>query len=414
MKNLKIVMIVFLSCFTLFLCSMLGIALASGSGSGWFLHNREGSSTPGRYSLVQEKEIPIADIEDVLKEIHIDFGMNSHDVYFYQGDSDALVIREYLNYTPDEGQLSIVALESKELVIRGKRQGFFSFSLFSFQSQDGYVEIYLPDLPEYALESLWVKTVSGQIRSEVPFPLQDRFQATSTSGDITFPTVMAGTFQATSTSGDIYFQSIEADTLSLTTTSGDILLEQTAGTVKCSTTSGEITLSKAKGDTTVSSTSGDMDLGTLEGQMSLSSTSGDISLQGGTGHLHASTVSGDVRSDYLDGDFQLNTTSGTLSLLDGKGCGKAGSVSGDIRICLQELNGDLAISTTSGYVDCKLPGDTSLSLEFKSVSGDCSTFFDEALSFNKKGNQAKGQYGSDPAWNMSVSTTSGDLRILEY
>ena len=102
MKNLKIVMIVFLSCFTLFLCSMLGIALASGSGSGWFLHN-QGNSTPGRYSLVQEKEIPIADLEDVLKEIHIDFGMNSHDVYFYQGDSDALVIREYLNYTPDEG-----------------------------------------------------------------------------------------------------------------------------------------------------------------------------------------------------------------------------------------------------------------------------------------------------------------------
>lgn len=87
-------------------------------------------------------------------------------------------------------------------------------------------------------------------------------------------------------------------------------------------------------------------------------------------------------------------------------------MSGDIRIFLDELQGGLDISTTSGDVSLQLPKTASLSLHFSSTSGECVTFFDEELSFNKKGNKAEGQHGGGEH-SIDVSTVSGDLSISE-
>ena len=57
--------------------------------------------------------------------------------------------------------------------------------------------------------------------------------------------------------------------------------------------------------------------------------------------------------------------------------------------------------------------DSAFAFNYSSTSGDCSTFFDDVLSFNKKGTEAKGQYGVADGKSIIVSTVSGDLRITK-
>ena len=44
-------------------------------------------------------------------------------------------------------------------------------------------------------------------------------------------------------------------------------------------------------------------------------------------------------------------------------------------------------------------------------SGGINTDFEKELSFNKKGNQARGDVGSDPRWTVDVRTGSGNVRV---
>ncbi len=60
------------------------------------------------------------------------------------------------------------------------------------------------------------------------------------------------------------------------------------------------------------------------------------------------------------------------------------------------------------------PSEPGFNLEFDSESGVCNTFFDEQLSLSKKGTHAEGSCGNGGDAKVKVSTTSGDLRILEY
>ena len=102
-----------------------------------------------------------------------------------------------------------------------------------------------------------------------------------------------------------------------------------------------------------------------------------------------------------------------MRIANGTGQGRAETISGYVQIFLAELAGDLNISTTSGEVYLRVPETVSLPLDFDSTSGDCSTFFDDQLSFNKKGNKVDGQYRGGER-QVQVSTTSGDLRISQY
>ena len=62
----------------------------------------------------------------------------------------------------------------------------------------------------------------------------------------------------------------------------------------------------------------------------------------------------------------------------------------------------------------QIPDNASFALDFDSTSGECNTFFDDMLTFNKKGNHAEGIYGNSSDSEITVSTVSGDLRITRY
>lgn len=411
MRNLKIITIIFLAGAAVCLSAILYLALSQGYrlGNRFGMNGDSNVQNPGNYSLALEKEL---DAESV-RSLKIDYGRAYNDVYFYATDGDAILIREYMNFTPRESQISAVELNGQELSIRGtqRRSGFFSS--FSVTFQHAYTEVYMPAGLADGLEELYVKTVSGDIFSDVSFYAQKGFYASSTSGDILFPEIKAGQIQIASTSGNIRLTDAAAESIHLSTVSGDISVEQAEGDTAVSATSGNVTLGHMDGDIRISTISGDMSVGEAKGSMTFSSTSGIQRLQNGTGSFEADTTSGDILVERLDGNFNIQTTSGDFALSEGSGCGGVETISGEVRIFLRELNGDLDVSTTSGNVNFRLPGTGSWILNFDSASGECSTFFDDQLQFNKRGNHAEGQYG-DGGKIIEVSTTSGDLKITEY
>lgn len=294
MKTLKIVLIIILCGIMLFLGVFLAFALKT-DRRGW---NTTPNGLTGNYELVLNEEVSAEGINS----LSVQYGMNSNDVFFFEGTEDKIVIKEYLNFTPEENEISTIQNKDGELVVKGKkRDGFFSFGFFG--GRDGYVEIYLPS--GFA-GNLSVATVSGDIRTERDF-------------------VQMGQLRLSSTSGDICFTKIEADSVRI------------------------------------------------------------------------STVSGEIRAAELIGNADLSTTSG------------------DIRVFLKELQGDFSVSTVSGEVSLALPSDAAFDFSFHSVSGECNTFFDDELSFNKKGTDADGTHGSGSNLpKVKISGTSGDLRITEY
>lgn len=399
MRRIKIATIIFLVCAGICLCAILSYALMM-EPAGW-------GESRAFYSMVQEVEIEAEQI----RNLRIDYGGTSNDVFFYEGTGDTILIREYMNYTPKDNQVSSIEQDGETLLVKGTRKRLFSF--FLFHSGDAYTEIYLPAGFAEKLRNMEVKTVSGEIRSEISFILEENFRASSTSGDLFFPGIQAEKTGASSTSGNICLENVTAADISVSTTSGDIALGRVRGDTRLSSTSGKLTLTELEGDLKASTTSGDIILGEIDGGTDVSSTSGDIRLERAGGNLDSETTSGDIRVKTLEGAFELNTTSGTISVLGGEGQGNADSVSGDIRIVLANPTGNFTVSTTSGNVDFQLPETEGYSLSFDSTSGECNTFFDGELSFSKKGNRADGKYGNG-ARAIRVSTVSGDLRIIEW
>lgn len=360
MKTIKIVLITILCGLIVLLGAMLGYGVRA--------ENRGYHGFGNRYELAKEWEVPASDIES----LYINYGMNSNDVYLYEGTGDNIVIREYTNFKDKEEWLSTVGQEGSRLVVRGQRRSFGFFHIGGFDN-DAYVEIYLPSGIFAEIE---IVTTSGDICSERDFE-------------------GVRSFAVESSSGDIRFQSVEAGKITANASSGSITFDYAVGAVSAHASSGDICFRQITGDTVIST------------------SSGDIQVLGGAGLRNISASSGTIRLADVDGRFSLKTTSGEICLEGGKGYGEAEASSGDVSISLYYLEGNLRIGTTSGDVSIKIPADTSFAFVFESASGDCSTFFDEALSFNKRGTSVKGDYGSSPDKTISISTSSGSAYIRE-
>lgn len=382
MKALKIAAICIFGGLALFFILILWRGMPRGTWS-WQLGGARVETVPN-YELVQEKDLPAESIDSL--EIKY---RNFMSVIFYENSDDTILIREYLNFTPGENQLSEIKAAGDTVTVQGPKTNFYTGSFLP--APNGYTEIWLPSK---LYDSLSVQTVSGDIRSDFP--------------------LAAGTLTANSTSGDITFPDLETDKTSVSSTSGDILLSSVSGdSVSLSTTSGDIVSGGLSGESTVSTTSGDITTA-LPGGGTVSTTSGEVRIAQAGQKLSVSSVSGDIRVESLNAPFRFNTTSGEIIVESGAGSGKASSVSGDIRLSLTDaLNGSLSLNTTSGDIWLTLPEASSFYLDFDSTSGDCSTFFDDRLSFNKRGNQANGEYGGNSKNKLNVSTTSGNLRITK-
>lgn len=399
MKGIRIAWIAILSIVVLGLCVLLGYGL-----SGRF--HPEGSNTAmgtGSVSLLQEQQFDVSNIETLT----VNYEKNSQDVFLYEGEGNVIVVREYANYAVEEEMLSRIGLSGSTLTVQGVREKGSWVSL----NRCRYTEILLP--ADYA-GAVEIATASGEIGIDRELALKKELKLSSTSGDIMVGKAAASELRISSTSGEVRTGDLAAETLFIGTTSGDITTGKAAASeLRISATSGEVRLGTLTAETFfIETNSGDITTAeAAASELRISSTSGEVRTGDLTAEkLRIGTTSGDIHVTGAEGEFSISSASGTVMLDDGSGCGTVETTSGDIRLSFAALTGELTVDSTSGEVVIKLPEATALDFSAATVSGEISTFFDELLSFSKKGDRASGSVGSgDHA--LKITTTSGDIRI---
>lgn len=371
MRQTKLILIAILSGVFLLLGAVLVLEI---TGHGLFWGNRgfsvsiEEENDPKTYTKVLEYETEASQI----KELNLLFDKNSNEIFFYESDSEKIVIQEYVNWKPSERETTTVEEQNGILTVTGRRRNT-GLIFLGFNSRHGYVKVYLPASYQGSLK---VSALSGDISADVDLILGEKAK-----------------FKASTTSGDVDLLKVQAEKADISSVSGELTVQEITGDTSFSTTSGDITVKKVTGD------------------MKFSTTSGEIEVLQGQGSCKAGTVSGDVQLSALQGSFDISTTSGAVEVYGNIGGGEVSTVSGDIRLAFDALQTDLDISSTSGEVQIYLPEDTSIDFDASTTSGGISTFFDPSLSFNKKGNKASGVYGSGTPLRVEVDTTSGDVTV---
>lgn len=357
MKGLKITLIAVLGVVVVGLCVLLGYGLSRGDSARWEILSSNAE-------LVQEKEFSVEDID----KLNILYDKSGNDVTIYESDGSTVIVREFANFAVKDSELAEIKLSGSTLSVKGPKRVNNMVSVNRYM----YTEIWLPAGYEGEIS---VKTVSGEISVDRELSLQQKLKLSSTSGDITTKNVAAEQVMIASTSGEVRTGELTAKEIEISTTSGDIRLDKAAGRLLATSTSGEVTVSDGSGERKVSTTSGDIRISGIDSKFSVSSTSGEVTLEGQSGF------------------------------------GTVGTTSGDTRLSIAQLTGDLDISTSSGEVTLQLSRDESLQFKANTGSGTISTFFDDVLSFSKKGDRAEGSIGNDSKNKVTVTTTSGDIRV---
>jgi DUF4097 and DUF4098 domain-containing protein YvlB len=288
-----------------------------------------------------------------LKDItSLNIRYNSEDITFYTSDSEELVFKEYMNYKPKKEDLSQIEINGNQLSIHDGRE-FTNFSIWPC-IKNHKVEIYLP---EGYSNSLNVTSSSGNIHSSTVLKLSG-LNAKSTSGNIRF--------------GEVYADRINADA-----------------------SSGNINFELAQGDRQFSATSGNIKVMGGSGDSQFQASSGNITIENASGYLDVSSSSGEIRVSSQAGGGRLKASSGNIDLE------------------LASLTDNLDLHASSGNVNLDLTGDTSFRFTADASSGDIRTFFDDNLSYSKRGNSAHGDVGSNPVYEINIETNSGNIRVSD-
>ena len=288
---------------------------------------------------------------DMSKVEEVAIKYSSEDVVFYIGDTQELVLKEYMSYKPKERDFSTGYVEDGKVVIEGKKN---HFSLFHFGTKSSREEIYLPK--SYA-GSVTVSTASGNIKSDEVLNLS-LFFADTASGDIRM--------------NEIYASSIHAGTAS-----------------------------------------GNINMNLAEGSRDLSTASGNITVLGGAGDTEADTASGNIKLENAQGILELGCASGDIKVMGAAGGGEFETASGNVSLQFDEITASIDAQSTSGNVKLQMPQNTAFTLEAATTSGNINTFFDDQLQYNKKGNKASGALNGASDLVISLETTSGNIKVLD-
>lgn len=166
------------------------------------------------------------------------------------------------------------------------------------------------------------------------------------------------------------------------------------------------------GSMTVTAGSGNVKWNSAEAEeVSFQAGSGNINLSDIKGNIRLQTGSGNISGDYLSGNISASAGSGNITLTEFSGGGTVTAKSGNLRVEMLKVESDIRMQTGSGNMKLKVPQDLQFGLEIQTGSGNINTDFDEALSFNKKGNHAQGVVGGKTDVNIFLEAGSGNVKV---
>jgi len=163
---------------------------------------------------------------------------------------------------------------------------------------------------------------------------------------------------------------------------------------KINTASGEIHIQGSQGNVNLQTISGSIWVGSM-GSGEVKSTSGDITVASCKGDLKASTVSGDAHFESCFGSVNIGTTSGDVTVKN-----------------LLVTGGESNIKSISGDINISVDKNSSVTCTFSTLSGDVRINGFKELS-NIELEHKKGFIVGDGKSIMTISTTSGDIKVME-
>lgn len=140
--------------------------------------------------------------------------------------------------------------------------------------------------------------------------------------------------------------------------------------------------------------------------------SGNITLGHMAGNLEVRTGSGNIKVNGSSGNISMKAGSGNITAEGLSGQGSMEAVSGNIKADAFEITGDMSLKTSSGNIRLTLPEELSFQLQVQTGSGNIRTDFEEAVVYNKKGNQAEGTLGENPSCLIQAEANSGNVHIM--
>ncbi|MFV0394064.1 MAG: DUF4097 family beta strand repeat-containing protein [Coprobacillaceae bacterium] len=342
----------------------------------------------GRISLFEDRfQTKLINTQTVsMEEVsNISIQGYSSEIVFIETESEEMTIKEY-GTNMIKGPFVNVDKKGEQLYLEVDEDAFRTFIILG--SNHKYFEVYLPSSYQGSLD---VETNSGDIESKMNLELSNcKIQASS---------------------GYIDLQKVKSENILLSTSSGDIDVKELEGKSEVKASSGYINMERAIGDINSSANSGDITLKNIIVNIEVETSSGYIDVEHITGNVTASAQSGDINLDKVEGMINLKTTSGYIEAYGITGAGDITTSSGDIELRMTTLTNNLNLQTSSGYIDCELPKDTSFAFEANSNSGDIETDFEDDLNYNKDGSSVKGNIGDTSDITINLETSSGDIEL---
>ena len=211
-----------------------------------------------------------------------------------------------------------------------------------------------------------------------------------------------------SASGDLETSGL-AGPQSLETTSGDLQVRDARGPLEAGTVSGEVEadgLARAR----LRSVSGDVSVRRAGGPLDVRTTSGDIELRGVTDSLSVSSVSGDIRVDAAPRGFSAGTTSGGITI-EGEAGGlvRVSSTAGDVTLGLLATVRRADVTTVSGDIHLRLPGNLGCTLGLRTSSGTLDTAVPLRVRTVSRREMTGVVHGGGVP--VTLRTTSGDIVV---
>ncbi len=395
MKKVIIAIIGFVAVVAIGLGVFLGLGLTGNLPAGFGFY---GSST--NLEMVERRTWNAKEFSQ-LDVIYVSDG-----VTIFPSDNNEVVLEEYMKERQEEFLAKTQLKDGKLTITQGKRP-------WGLIMWDSFAYLYLPE--DWQGE-LVIENTSGAIRTESNWKFADAsFKNSSGSVRLCDITTEKGlTIHSTSgaiSTGDI---TVQGD-VDCKNSSGSIRLGNvTAASLAAKGTSGSIECDSAtvQKEITMTNVSGAIRSGNLTAEkIELSGSSGSLSVDSAKAPtVLMNCTSGYIQVGTLEGKFTLDNSSGGIRVGKAYGEGFAKTTSSSVEVGMAQVTGDITLQSGSGRVQLDLPK-SSFTANFSTGSGGIRTNFDDQLSFNKNGNNAEGTIGSNPAFAVNCSNTSGSIDV---
>lgn len=197
-------------------------------------------------------------------------------------------------------------------------------------------------------------------------------------------------------------------TTDLSTSGGSIKLANLSGRQDFKTSGGSLEVDNMDGNINGRTSGGSIQVYNSGGTINLSTSGGSIKMESLNGDIDVSTSGGSIEGRSVNGSLIARTSGGSIDLENLTCSVNASTSGGSLSAVLNELPGDVRLSTSAGNVNLTLPQNTGANLDLKGFNVNV----DGLANFQGSNNKGKlnGSINGGGA-NVQASTSAGNVNL---